>query len=220
MTNDVLTEKQIAFLELVGQSESIVEKFYLSGGTALAGFFLQHRYSEDLDFFSETEFDPSAISAFLAKIKPKLGFQTVDYQQSFNRNLFFLPYEGAEILKTEFTYFPFTRLEQGLSEYGVSIDSLRDIAVNKLFTIYQRSQARDYVDLYFICKKQAWSIRELAKQARAKFDFHIDPIQLGTQFIKVTEARDLPRMIIKLDQAELEHFFLTEAKQLKPDVLN
>jgi Nucleotidyl transferase AbiEii toxin, Type IV TA system len=26
--------------------------FYLSGGTALSGFYLQHRYSDDLDFFT------------------------------------------------------------------------------------------------------------------------------------------------------------------------
>lgn len=218
MSGTILTEKQIRFLQAVGQDKSLAEQFYLSGGTALAGFYLKHRYSEDLDFFSENEFEVSAINAFLGKIKTSLGITGVDYQQSFNRNLFFLHY-GSEILKTEFTYFPFTRAEQGNNQWGVSIDSLRDIAVNKLFSIYQRTTARDYIDLFFICQNQAWGISELIQLARAKFDFDIDPVQLGTQFLKVTQAQDLPRMIPVLNRADLEQFFLSEAKKFKSEIL-
>jgi hypothetical protein len=38
--------------------------FYLTGGTALAEFYLQHRLSEDLDFFSEQEVESQAIAVF------------------------------------------------------------------------------------------------------------------------------------------------------------
>jgi predicted nucleotidyltransferase component of viral defense system len=31
--------------------------FYLTGGTALAAYYLRHRLSEDLDFFAEKEFE-------------------------------------------------------------------------------------------------------------------------------------------------------------------
>jgi predicted nucleotidyltransferase component of viral defense system len=34
------------------RTENVLKDFYLAGGTALAGFYLGHRLSEDLDFFT------------------------------------------------------------------------------------------------------------------------------------------------------------------------
>lgn len=206
-------------LEYISREKFLAENFYLTGGTALAGFYTHHRYSEDLDFFSEKEVDPAGITIFLRTIQPISGHTTVDYQQSFNRHLFFLHF-GNEILKTEFTYFPFTRIESGTTFEGIEIDSIRDIAVNKLFTIYQRSKARDYIDLYVICCGNNWSIQELISQAKVKFDWHIDPLQLGTQFIKAKDAKDYPRMISSLPPTEWQTFFEEEAKKIKPDILS
>ncbi len=184
----------------------------------MAAFYLHHRYSEDLDFFSETEIDLQALNVFFKQKKNELGITKIDFQQSFNRNLFFLTYKNTTI-KTEFTYFPFPRIEQGDQQFGLQVDSLLDIAVNKLFTIYQRTKVRDYIDLFMICKTTGYSIASLIKQARAKFDWHIDPLQLGTQFIKATQAEDQPRMLIKLQSEDWQHFFLQEAKGFKNEVI-
>lgn len=217
MANNILSRPQIAFLEKIGRSK-LAGNFYLSGGTPLAAFYLQHRYSEDLDFFSEQEFDVLAISVFLKSVRKELGISKVDFQQSFNRNLFFC-HTKNEVIKIEFTYFPFTRLERGTKKHGVIIDSLLDIAVNKLFTIYQRTAARDYIDLFFIIREHSFSIKNLVSKAKLKFDWHIDPIQLGTQFIKVRDVKDYPRMIKPLDEKALVNFFLSEAKKLKSDII-
>ena len=48
---DILTPFQSAFLKAFSQSP-LNDRFYLTGGTALAAFYLQHRLSEDLDFFT------------------------------------------------------------------------------------------------------------------------------------------------------------------------
>ena len=218
MQNEILTKKQAAFLQKMGESDFLVRQFYLSGGTALAAFYLQHRYSEDLDFFSESEFDVSEITVFLKTIQKDLRIEKIDFQQSYNRNLFFL-HIGEEVLKTEFTYFPFPRIEKGRKEYGMEIDSLLDIAANKLFTIYQRTTARDYIDLYAICKEKGFSIDELIWKAKAKFDWHIDPLQLGTQFLKAKEAEDYPRMIREVPPPEWQNFFEEEAKKLGKEVV-
>ncbi len=135
-----------------------------------------------------------------------------------NRNLFFLDYKSGT-LKMEFTYFPFPRIETGYHEYGMSIDSRIDIAVNKLFAIYQRTKVRDYIDLYMLCRQGGYAIADLVKKARIKFDWHIDPIQLGTQFVKAQDAQDVPRMITPLVPEEWHSFFLEEAKKLKPEVI-
>jgi len=34
------------------------------------------------------------------------------------------------------------------------VDSMLDIAVNKIFTIYQKARARDFIDLYFIYQQE------------------------------------------------------------------
>ena len=65
----ILTERQIALLEEIGRQAFLSKNFYLSGGTALAGFYLFHRYSEDLDFFSENEVDPMQINIFFKSIQ-------------------------------------------------------------------------------------------------------------------------------------------------------
>jgi len=49
---DVLAELQKRFLSEVAKS-SLRESFFLTGGTALSAFFLEHRLSEDLDFLTE-----------------------------------------------------------------------------------------------------------------------------------------------------------------------
>lgn len=217
MKIEILTQNQIAVLGKINGNNFLTNNFYLTGGTALAAFYLEHRYSEDLDFFSENEFDILNLDIFFNKIKKELNISKIDFQQSYNRNLFFL-YFGKEILKTEFTYFPFKRMQEGKFDNNIQVDSLLDIAVNKLFTIYQRSKARDYIDLYFICRQEKFLIRDLIKKAKIKFDWHIDPIQLGAQFIKASEAKDYPRMIKKIENKKWQVFFIKEAKKLKNNI--
>lgn len=218
MGKTIITKNQRLFLEVFAKEKKIAKDFYLAGGTALSEFYLHHRYSEDLDFFSEKEFTSQVISVFLKKSQKNLGIKKIDYQQSFNRHLFFL-YFTKDIIKTEFTFFPFTPIKKGITKNNIRIDSLLDIAVNKLFTIYQKPRSRDFIDLYFIIKKQKWSIDALKKKARIKFDWHIDPLQLGSQFLQVTKVKDYPRMIKKLNHKQWQNFFVKEAKKLGHDIL-
>lgn len=218
MSSSILSENQKKLLKLLSQEKSICANFYLTGGTALAEFYLQHRLSEDLDFFSEQEFDPQSISVILKKIKTAAGIIKLEYQQSFNRNLFFL-HTATDILKTEFTYFPFTRIEQKQKIGELFIDSLVDIATNKLFTIYQNPRARDFIDLYLILKHaSALTIDSLIDTAHIKFDTHIDPVQLGAQYMKVKELKEYPRMLTRLDAKVWQEFFMQEAKKLSGKV--
>ena len=53
MGKSILTTKQLDFLELVQQDKQITSRFYFTGGTTLAEFYLQHRLSEDIDLFTE-----------------------------------------------------------------------------------------------------------------------------------------------------------------------
>ncbi len=218
MLPNILTETQQTVLRVIGSSQQLHDRFYLTGGTALAGFYLGHRYSEDLDFFSFEDVDPMGIEVFLKAYKDELGYESYEYQQSMNRNLYFLRYDEEE-LKMEFTYFPFLQIEKPIEDDGLRIDSVLDIAVNKLFTIYQRSVARDYIDLYMLCKKEGYTIKDLLAKARVKFDWHIDPLQLGSQFYKAKAVIDMPHMITPLESLVWRSFFEHEAEKLKETIV-
>ena len=218
MAKDILTARQKKFLSLLSKNKPISKSFYLTGGTALAAYYLKHRYSEDLDFFSENEVDILSINVFLKEIRTAIGIKKIDFQQSFNRNLFFL-HTGREILKIEFTYFPFHQVEPPDRKDGICVNSLVDIATDKTFTIVQNPRARDFIDLYCILKaNKNISFEKLIKMARVKFDWHIDPIQLGTQLLKAKDIRDLPRMVKKLNHQDWRAFFIAKARTLSDNI--
>lgn len=214
----ILSEYQRRVLDELAREQAIINAFYLSGGTALAEYYLHHRYSEDLDFFSTDEFPVEGITAVLKKIGVRAGISGMRYEQSFNRNLFFLEI-GDEIIKTEFTYFPFERIDATQKVGTLSIDSLLDITVNKLFTIYQKPRSRDFIDLYCILRQEGWTIDELSQKAQIKFDTHIDPLQLGAQFVRAEEIKDYPRMLMPIEPAVWQDFFRIETGRLRSSVL-
>jgi predicted nucleotidyltransferase component of viral defense system len=213
----ILSGNQKKVLEIVSQGKDICQNFYLTGGTALAEFYLQHRLSEDLDFFSGNEVTPQAVFSFLKSIQKQAGFKTIDSQQSFNRNLFFLHFPN-EVIKTEFTYFPFSRIEEGLRVNNLTVDSLLDIAVNKVFTIYQKPRARDFIDVYCILRKKGWRLDDLLKKAKVKFDWHTDLLQWGSQLFQADQVRDYPKMIKEINPKDWQEFFLVQARKIKKDI--
>ncbi len=214
MAKSLLTPHQIDFLNFAGSCPQVHESFYFSGGTALSEFYLHHRFSEDLDFFSENEFDVGALSLFLLSQKGDFSARSLQYQQSFNRNLFFLAFADRSSLKVEFTLYPFARLEKGPSRGNLQVDSVLDIAVNKVFTLTQQARGRDYIDLFEIHRQYAFDFKELLKLARGKFDYPINTLQLGKNLVKVTTFLDDPILLKDIDKTAVEDYFLQLAKEL------
>jgi len=214
-----LTNEQNKFLGFIAKKK--ITSFYFTGGTALSHYYLKHRFSEDLDFFSEEEFKVTDIVPVIGEAKRTIGFNTFDYQQSFNRNIYELAFPNSIYLKVEFTYFPFTQIERPKSHHGVLVDSLMDIAVNKVFTITQQSRGRDYYDLYAIVKKTNWALSDLLSKARVKFDWHIDYLQLGSQFLKIESLLDDPILTdTSITKDKVVDFFKKESALLGKKILS
>lgn len=209
-----LSQRQTDILNILASNSAVTDRFYLGGGTALAEFYLHHRFSEDFDFFSIDEFDVMEIQTLFRQMKKTIRYESIDIQQSFNRNLFFIKFADQEVIKIEFTYYPFGRIEKGLVYKKLSVDSLKDIAVNKLFTIYQNPRSRDYIDLYCILQKEKFTLEELYRLAKIKFDWHIDMLQLGARFMQAKEVKDFPRMIIELSDEKWIGFFIKLARKI------
>ena len=221
MGKTILTPKQRDFLECVQAQPSITKRFYFTGGTALSEFYLKHRLSEDIDLFTqEHEVNQVAIHSFLKKKSPLLGVKTIKESQFLGLYSFKLIYAGGEELKVDFNYYPFLRIEKGVTYNNLDVDSIYDIAVNKVHTLFMKPRTRDYIDIYFILKKEKYPMHKLLLDAKAKFDWHIDPINLASQFTKVTDLRgqDFPAMLVPFDRNAMEEFFLAEAKKLEKDI--
>jgi predicted nucleotidyltransferase component of viral defense system len=214
----ILTPQQKEFLDIVSEDKYLCKKFYLTGGTPLSAFYLYHRISEDIDLFCEEEINLLPIRAFLGKIQKKLKLKKIDYRNFLGLHSFELYFSEKEKLKVDFNYYPFPRIEKGIKYKNISVDSIYDIAVNKVHTIVMTPRARDFIDIYFIIKEKKYSFDDLIMKAKAKFDWHIDPIQLGISFTQAAELKDYPRMIKKIDHREWKQFFIDYAISLKKQI--
>lgn len=205
------------FLALI-EEKLIYDNFYFSGGTALAEFYLQHRYSEDLDFFTDKEFSYAQILAILKPKMDSLGVESFETRFVGGTKFFFLKKTDQAKLKVEFNYFPFKRLEKSQKFQKLAVDSLFDIAVNKLNAILSRHQARDYIDLYFILKNKAFSWQEIINGVKEKFGWEIDPLNLAAQLNQVDRVYDYPKMIKPLSREEMISFYKKRATELKEEI--
>ncbi|OGG15895.1 hypothetical protein A3D78_06965 [Candidatus Gottesmanbacteria bacterium RIFCSPHIGHO2_02_FULL_39_14] len=219
MGQTILTPKQSDFLELVRKEKFITDNFYLTGGTALTEFYLKHRLSEDIDLFIEKrEVEADKVDVFLKKIGHSLGVSAIKRSQFLGLFSYKLLYKDTASLKVDFNYYPFPRISKGLTINNLDIDSIYDIAANKIHTLFMKPRARDYVDIYFILREKNYSLKKIILNAKAKFDWHIDPANLGNQFTRVIEISDLPKMLVPFDKKEMDQFFLKLAKSLDNEI--
>lgn len=220
MGQTILAPKQFNFLELTQAQTSITRRFYLTGGTALAAFYLHHRLSEDIDLFTESaEVDIQTVEAFLQKISPALRIKRIKRSQFLGLISYLLIFDDEERLKVDFNYYPFPRINKGKKYKNLDLDSIYDIAVNKVHTLFMKPRARDYIDLYFILKTENYSLERLIIDSKAKFDWDIDRVNLASQFIRVKEFRmDYPKVLKPFSSENMEEFFLKLAKSLEGDI--
>lgn len=89
--NPVLTSYQTQILKTFFTS-NLGKQFFLTGGTALAAFYLGHRQSKDLDFFTLKEFDSLELEKIILKMAKKTAagvkaqVKTSDYHEVYLDN--------------------------------------------------------------------------------------------------------------------------------------
>lgn len=168
MRSDLLTDKQKLALQFLASSY-LKNLFYWTGGTLLAFHYLHHRKSADLDFFSEKPFTFTKINVFVQQLKKAGGFKTVKSVRIFDRFEFL--FENSETLRVEFVYYNKEKktLKKRQRLLGVAIDSLEDIAANKIVAYFDRSEPKDLFDLYFLIKKGGLNPKKMLTLAKEKF---------------------------------------------------
>lgn len=173
-----LTPAQRAILIAVGAGE-LQPLVYFTGGTLLASRYLHHRRSLDVDLFSEELPDDLLVTRAMRDVGDLVGASHIHHVRYPNRWQYFLDI-GSEEVKCDIVYFPFPAVGRRIrdAELNLPVDSLRDIAVNKVHACYERAAPRDAFDLYVILHTKRWGIPAMLKGVEQKFGIAIDPPHL------------------------------------------
>lgn len=209
----ILTPLQERLLRCIALSP-LNQTFYLTGGTALSAFYLHHRYSEDLDFFTAQPGQVPQVLSALETFKDELGI-TIEIRRQFASFLeLFIHGAQGEVLKCDFAQDAPYRLQPTVihQDLGIYTDGPLDISCNKLSALFDRSAAKDFVDVYFI-HHELFPFSEVLLNARKKH-VGIDDYWLAVAMFKVRDVNSLPRMVKPLNLQEMQEFFLTQARLL------
>ena len=146
-SSDRLTPLQRKLLDAFFRHE---QRFFLTGGAALAGFYLHHRSTLDLDLFTldaeAFETGRHALGAAASELGATLAVR--QHAPGFERYIVNL---GGDSVVVDLVL---ERVPQtaGAKRWigGIAIDPLEEILANKLTTVLSRAEERDLVDLLFL----------------------------------------------------------------------
>jgi hypothetical protein len=188
------------------------QAFFLTGGTALAAFYLFHRRSEDLDLFTLREQELEAVPHLVAHVAESIGAShtSLVIAPHFRR---YLLQRGDESTVADFVYEVAPQIVAEKPRFGdFLVDSLEDIAANKICTLLGRGEMKDFLDLYFL-HQHGVDIKQAIEWARRK-DMGISPATLAFVLSEVTFHR-IPDYVLKPVTVEaLTEFFTRLQKEL------
>jgi len=165
-------------------------EFYLTGGTALSRGYYHHRYSEDLDFF--TNDSPSfqewrdACFIVLEQASKEEGWH-VEIGRKLERFGRIIVH-GAESLKIEFINdVPFrVGIPQPHPVLGM-LDTRENILANKITALVDRKAPKDVADIYWLCCEDNLDLLE-ALAGASKKAAGIFPLYVASELDKWRKA--------------------------------
>lgn len=213
--NNILTSFPKELLKEIGNS-NLSKYFVWSGGTALSFYYLQHRKSFDLDFFSKELLPDDYFLIEIKKITANLKVKKIEEQKILNRHLFWFK-KNKETIKVEFVFYPFPNVKKPdvIKEFNLKIDSLEDILTNKVHSVFERAEPKDVFDIYCILQKKKIKFSQMFKWVEKKFGIEIDPVLWSSKVLEVIEnlAKMKPLILKKeiFQPNKIKNYFENEA---------
>lgn len=212
---------QDGILAIVKQSGT---PFYLTGGTALSRHYYNHRYSDDIDLFvnSDPMYPDYVQRLFLTFEETQAkGFFKIDYTRihktEFYTQLYLTDKNSDEIVLKLDIINDIAAHYGDIEESAIlgRIDSWRNILSNKIAALF-RYEAKDFADLYIISKKVHFLWRDIIEEAKTK-EIGVDPLALY-QILKSfpPEVLDSIKWTTPVDAGE----FCSCLAQIADDILN
>lgn len=149
--------------------------FYLTGGTALSRFYLNHRYSDDLDFFShDIAVFADAFRFMYARLLPHWPDLSIEVDARDFKRLRISTQETE--LKLDFVADRVQRIGLPVKIGGAYVDTVRNILSNKLCAVMGRDEGRDIADIVHISKARAFSWDWILNEALQKESFQLEAL--------------------------------------------
>lgn len=179
------------------------QRFVLTGGAALAGFYLGHRESQDLDLFARQPLDLNLAERALGAAANDIG-AVVERQVGYPEFRRFVVKRGTEVTLVDLVVDRTPTVDAQPMRVGqILVDTEREITANKICTLVGRAELRDLVDLMFLLQRGA-RLEDALRDALAK-DGGADAATLAWLLGELRIAPDA-RIPGGIDASALERF--------------
>ena len=179
-------------------------RFFLTGGSALGLFYLDHRHSYDLDLFTSEEVEGKEVQGLVHRTAAVISAECLAVRTSPDFHRFKLT-RGTEREIIDVVVDRAPQLDSHKAEFSnIRVDTLREIIANKLTTLLSRTELKDVVDLYFL-EQAGHDLIAALPDAQAK-DGGWEPAVVA-QLLDCIRVTELPAWMIRsLDPADLQAF--------------
>jgi len=180
------------------------QRFFLTGGSALGLFYLDHRRSYDLDLFTSQEVEGKEVQNLVQRVATRIGAELHAIRTAPDFHRFrLIRGEEREIVDVVVDRAPQLDAEKANFD-GIRVDTIREIIANKLATLLSRTELKDVVDLYFL-EQAGHDLLAAIPDAQAK-DGGWEPAVVS-MLLDGLETAELPRwMLRKLTPEDLRTF--------------
>jgi len=201
-----LYELQDRVLKVVFETE---HEFYLTGGTCLSRFYIEKRYSDDLDFFTNQSVRYSFAMKNIKKALNKEFQLSVEVEtKDFTR------YKVDDLLQVDFVNdIAFRYKEPIVNENNYLLDTIENILSNKITAVVGRDNPKDIFDIYLIWKFYDFNWSEIVASAHQKAGFSDEELIIRLK----TFPKELLGEIKIVDKTFLENFD-TDFKKIIEDI--
>ncbi len=156
---DVLYPFQDRVIKILNKADT---DFYLTGGTASSRGYLQHRFSDDLDYFVNWV---ERIIQALAQPKDWSCKILMKEERIARLNLT----ENDVFLKLEFVNDVPARVGETVNHPVLGrMDTAENILANKVTAILDREEPKDFADIWGLCMQKRLSLKEAISGAQGK----------------------------------------------------
>jgi len=190
---------------------------HLGGGAALAGAYLGHRTTGDIDLFVHDGEDMRSLVGLLPGAAAEAGIDVRLLRDAGHLARAQLTARDGRSLEVDIVHEPVADIAPPPAPVeGIVIESLTDLRANKLTCILSRSEPRDLVDLYFL--DQAGFPPERDLDIASRKDAGVDPGVLAWLLAQFPTG-PLPAMLEPLTSEQLEKFRDALAERLRRSVI-
>jgi predicted nucleotidyltransferase component of viral defense system len=198
---------QQAFQHL--KAQAFIQNFYLAGGTGLA-LHLGHRFSVDLDFFSENPNSLGTEERAIIRRAVEDPTLTITHDKD---GTFVVTWQGVGLSFFVLDSYPLVTPVATLEKIRVA--SVKEIGAMKLAAVIGRGTRKDFVDLYFIL--QQVSLEELFSVAAVKYarvrTFATSATRAMAYF-EDAEALPMPKMLDPTPWSKMKRYLEKQATQV------